>query len=345
MPSLRILILYNEPVLPAEHPDFASEHEIVETASFVAQALSRRDFEIAQFGLGRDLQRLVELAHTFRPDAIFNLFENSETEAEVAETIELLGIPFTGCPAVAIRTARLKHVAKTMLQQCGLPTPRFLSVDKDSVPVWNHASPAIVKPAAQDGSLGLDHGSVVTNQDRLVQRVRHLLGVYGPPVLIEEFIEGRELNVGLIESPTLRTLPHAEILFHAREAGYWSILTYDAKWKTGCKDDLATPRVCPAEVAPELALELEDLAKRAFRLLSCRDYVRVDFRVSPAGRPYILEVNPNPDFHPAAGLASALQAAGISHEQCAIDLVERALARRTNPSNDILPAGNIKIGS
>jgi D-alanine-D-alanine ligase len=168
---------------------------------------------------------------------------------------------------------------------------------------------------------------VVTNQEALDQRVALLLERYGPPVLVEQFLRGREFNVGLIEAPDLRVLPVSEILFVDKDPGYWPIVTYDAKWKPGTRDYEATPPRYPAAVTPRLAERLGDLARRAFRLLGCRDYARVDFRVRAGGRPYILEVNPNPDFSPTAGLSGGLASAGLTHAQFTVDLVQAALAR------------------
>jgi D-alanine-D-alanine ligase len=112
-----------------------------------------------------------------------------------------------------------------------------------------------------------------------------------------------------------------------RDPKYWPIVTYDAKWKPGSRDYEATPPRYPAEVNARLAERLGALARQAFRLLGCRDYARVDFRVRPGGKPYILEVNPNPDFQPTAGLTGGLKSAGLSHEQFTLDLVRRALGR------------------
>jgi D-alanine-D-alanine ligase len=162
----------------------------------------------------------------------------------------------------------------------------------------------------------------------LEERVAALLGRYGPPVLVEEFIDGRELIVGLIEGPGLQPLPVAEIVFEDRKAGCWPIVTYAAKWDPESREYQATPPRYPADIPAELAGRLGELAVRTFRLLGCRDYGRVDFRVSGAGEPYVLEVNPNPDFSPDAGLAGGLKAAGLRHAWFTARLVENALARR-----------------
>jgi len=202
-----------------------------------------------------------------------------------------------------------------------------LLVEDANVPDCSLEWPVIVKPALLDGSVGLDQGSVVCNQQELQQRVACLLDRYGPPVLLEEFIRGREFNVSVVELPELTVLPVAEILFMENKPGYWPIVTYDAKWRPESPEYVSTPPTYPAKMAPRLAKRLSDIAKEAFRLTGCRDYGRIDFRVRAPGRPYILEVNPNPDFNPEAGMSAALKVAGISFEQFAVQLVLNALAR------------------
>jgi D-alanine-D-alanine ligase len=134
-------------------------------------------------------------------------------------------------------------------------------------------------------------------------------------------------------------LPIGEILFVDDDPNYWPIVTYDGKWKPETRDYKSTPPCYPATVAPRLAERVNDLAKRAFRLLGCRDYARVDFRVKPPGKPYILEVNPNPDFSPTAGLAGGLQAAGITLGQLAVELAQGALVRGRGAKREKAIAG------
>ncbi len=336
LPAARVLILYNEPVLPADHPDAVSEREILETVEAVHDYLTAAGYGVSRLAVGRDPAPLLSGLCEHRPDVVFNLFEGladvGHTEAHVAGLLDWLGLPFTGCPHQALSLARDKHLAKYLLQGAGLPTPGFFVVEDLPVPDCPLDWPVIVKPANQDASVGLDQGSVVTDQLRLSDRVAHLLGAYGPPVLVEQFIAGRELNVGLIEAPDLRVLPPSEILFQEAGPEYWPIVTYDAKWKPGSRDYEATPPRYPAEVSPRLREKLEALAARAFRVLGCRDYARVDFRVRAVGEPYILEVNPNPDFSPTAGLAGGLASAGLTHAQFTLQLVERALARGRQPA-------------
>jgi D-alanine-D-alanine ligase len=337
MRSPRILILYNEPVLSADHPDAESEHEILYTVEVVSKTLLQAGFEVARLGASHDPDVLLSGLRAQRPDAVFNLFEGTAddggNEAYVAGLLEWLGIPFTGSPFHTLTLARHKHLTKDLLKGAGLPTADFMVVEELPVPDCRLAWPVIVKPATQDASVGLDQGSVVTDQQALNARVVQLLKSYGPPVLIEEFIRGREFNVALIEAPELRVLPISEIVFVEKDPSYWPIVTYDAKWKPGSRDYEATPPRYPAKVGPTITKKLTALASRAFRLLGCRDYARVDFRVRPPASPYILEVNPNPDFSPTAGLAGGLASAGLTHANFTVDLVRAALARGKKASS------------
>jgi D-alanine-D-alanine ligase len=326
----RVAILFNEPVLPPGHPDSESEHEILYTVAAVHETLSAAGYAVDRLGVARDPYALVSGLRRLRPDVVFNLFEGladfAHTEAHVAGVLEWSGLPFTGSPFQTLSLARSKDLTKHLLRGAGLPTPEFFVVEDLPVPPCPLEWPVIVKPALQDASVGLDQGSVVTTQHGLNERVALLLDAYGPPVLVEQFIRGRELNVAVIEAPDLRVLPPSEILFTAGEPGYWPIVTYDAKWKPGSRDYEATPPRYPADVTPRLREKLEVLARKAFRLLGSRDYARVDFRVR-AGKPYILEVNPNPDFSPTAGFAGGLASAGLTHAGFTVRLVEAALAR------------------
>jgi D-alanine-D-alanine ligase len=336
MPPPRVLILYNEPVLPPTHPDAESEHEVLFTVDAVSANLAKAGFHVSRLGAHHNPGALLAGLQAEQPDAVFNLFEGTgddgNTEAYVAGLLEWLDLPFTGSPFQALALARNKHLTKPLLRGAALPTPEFFVVEELPVPESPLAWPVIVKPATQDASVGLDQGSVVTDQRRLEERVAVLLNAYGPPVLVEEFIHGRELNVALIEAPDLRVLPVSEVLFTDKDPGYWPIVTYDAKWRPGSRDYEATPPRYPANVSPRLAERLGGLARRAFRLLGCRDYARVDFRLRPTGKPFILEVNPNPDFSPTAGLAGGLASAGITHAQFTVDLVRACLARHKVPA-------------
>jgi D-alanine-D-alanine ligase len=189
--------------------------------------------------------------------------------------------------------------------------------------------PVIVKPGNQDASVGMDQGSVVTSQAALEVRVAMLLERYGPPVLVEEYIAGREFCVGLFERPELVALPMAEYEFLTTDdAGVWPIITYEGKWKPGTQDYEMSPMRFPAlNVPPELADRVRTIALEAYRLFDCRDYARLDFRVRPPADPFILEINSNPGLSPEAGFAIGLESMGLTWASLVEQLVENALRR------------------
>jgi D-alanine-D-alanine ligase len=328
----RVLILYNEPVLPPDHPDAESEHDILYTADVVSRSLMQAGFPVARLGVAPSPRALLDGLADHPAEVVFNLFEGTATdgdcEACVAATLEWLRIPFTGSPSQALCLARSKPLTKQLLRGAGLPTAEFLVVEgTDPCPRNTIGWPVIVKPGREDASIGIEQASVVTDQAALEARVEYVRARYGAPVLVERFIRGREFNVGLTELPDLRMLPVSEILFVEKSAGYWPIVSFDAKWRPGTRDFVATPPVNPAPMEPELAREVERLAKAAFRVVGCRDYARVDFRIDEEGRPYILEVNPNPCIAPAAGFAAGLDTAGITHPRFLAELVGAAAKR------------------
>jgi D-alanine-D-alanine ligase len=331
MKSTRVLILYNEPVLPPSHPDAESEHEIYFTVDEVEKVLVAAGFNVSRLGASREPAKMAAALEKKKADVVFNLFEGTAdqpgTEAVVAGLLEWLQIPFTGSPSQCLCLSRTKHITKTLLQGAGLPTAEFFVVEQGPVLTCPIPWPVIVKPAGQDASVGLDQGSVVCDLESLNARVELLIKNYGGPILVEQFIRGREFNVAVIENPTVQILPISEIRFIDKDPNFWPIVTYDAKWAPGTRDYDSTPPDYPARVSPRLKERVENLAREAFLLMGCRDYARVDFRVKPNGKPYILEVNPNPDFSPNAGLSGGLNSAGSSHAQFTLALVNRALTR------------------
>jgi D-alanine-D-alanine ligase len=327
-----VLILFNHPLLPEDHPDSDSEHSILYVVELMDGILKEAGYRVSQLGIKQDPTVLWRELDRRKPDVVFNLFEgnldDTETESYVAGLLQWKGIPFTGSPPQTLTMARAKHTTKLLLRGAGLPTADFIVMDHLPVPDCKLEFPVIVKPARQDASVGLDQESVCTDQYQLEQRASYIYETYGAPVLIEEYLCGREFNVALLELPVLEALPPAEIVFPSERPGYWPILTYDGKWRPGTPDYDTTPPKFPADISPRLARRLTTIAKKAYQVLGCRDYARVDFRLNALGRPCVLEVNPNPEISDHAGFAGCLRSADISHPEFIRRLVEQALTRR-----------------
>lgn len=332
MAKTNVLVLHNQPLLAANHPDADSEHTIVGIAEDIARILTSGEFVVRRLGLGADPAVLWNELQEHRPDVVFNLFEgnldNTETESYVAGLLDWAGIPYTGSPFQTLVLARAKHTTKFLLKGAGLPTANFLVVDELPMPDCQLEYPVIVKPAKQDASVGLDQESVCIDAPQLQRRVRYILETYGAPVLVEEYLSGREFNIALVELPDLQYLPPAEILFPQEKPGAWSILTYAGKWSPGtCDYDLTPPRY-PADIPGAMARKLGRLAMKAYRLLGCRDYARVDMRMKANGKPYILEVNPNPEISTQAGFAGCLGSAKMPHRDFILRLARHAQTRQ-----------------
>ena len=343
MPSPRILVLYNEPILPLDHPDSAAEDDIGGTVNTVVRTLRGAGFRVAREGIGNDLSALAEGLLEHSPDAVFNLFEGLSdrpfTESVVAGMLEWLSVPFTGSPSDTLALARDKQRTKHLLQGAKLPTAPFFTVDHLPVPKCKLEWPVIVKPANQDASCGIEQESVVQDQRELEERVALMLSIYGGTILVEQFVTGREFLVSVVEGApdergrcTPMVLPAAEIVF--KDPNLWPIYSYNAKWAKTSDEYLATPMHVPVILPYRQMDEIADIARRAFRLLGCRDYARVDLRVTADGRPFILEVNPNP-YIDSVAMIEGMAAIGSVHSAFIVDMTRAALSRR--PPRTVAP--------
>src|SRR5437762_10069156 len=280
-------------------------------------------------GLGHHVQKLPVrhdcrwLAACRRADLVFNLCEGvhgvAVWEDHVAAMLEFAGIPFTGCGSWTLATCRRKAVANTLLAQEGLPVPRWTlarGTSPDDFPL-----PAIVKPAAEDASAGLDRGSVVSDRKTLRSRVAVMTEQF-EEVLVQEYVAGREFNVGFVGT---RVLPISEIDFSRMPEGAWPILTYAGKWEAGSPDDLGSVPVCPANIPQKLADRLVRVAEAAWRVSQGKGYGRVDLRLDDQGRVWILDVNPNPDLNDDAGLSRMAKAAGWDYAELVRRIAEVGL--------------------
>lgn len=334
MPEPRVLILFNQPVLPADHPDRGSEEDVLYSVKVVGDSLKAVGIPVDTFGVTDDLSRLLTRLQAGDFDVAFNLYEGtadrSVTEVYFTGLLEWLGVAYTGCPSFTLSVARNKPVAKRLFQAAGVRTAEFAEVTTPDVPGW-HTYPAIVKPAAEDASVGIDQGAVVKNRAELQARVTYVLDQYGPPVLVERYIPGREVQVSLIDlrgTGHPAVLPFAEIAFQPPDgANLWPIYTYTAKWHEESEEYKRAPVVVGVQMPPAVAAELAAVAVRVYHLLGARDYARVDTRVTPDGEVFVLEMNPNPAVT-SLMIDEGLPSVGFTYDTFIAALVRNAAARR-----------------
>lgn len=307
--------------LTADRPD---EDDVIDAARAISAALAARGYDSPIVTLDLDLTELERLAAR-RPHVVFNLVEAIRGDGRLGPiacaVLEHLRLPFTGAGSLAYTQNTSKLLMKALLRANGLPSPDW----------WTGAAPTehavIVKSVLEHASYGMDHGSIVAGGNaarEIAARERR----FGGQFFCEAFIEGREFNVSVLETADgPRVLPIAEMCFDGLPPEIPTIVDYAAKWDPGCIAYNDMKRGFGLEERePDLADRLRGLTLACCTAADLRGYARVDFRVDPQGRPFILEFNANPCLAPDAGFAAALAAAGISYE-CGIETIVEAAYR------------------
>ena len=303
----------------------APEVQLLDAIEAVETALMEWATEVVRVPVNND-GRWVERVRRGKFDLVFNLCEGIDGEAvheaRVISVLELLGIPFTGSSSWTTALTLRKNVVNGLLDRAGLPVPRWAYIRRGDE-IKGVGFPAICKPVAEDASVGIEQRSVVRSMRALTARVQAMFDGWDE-VLVQRFIDGREVNVGILGD---EILPIAEIDFGEMPEGMWHIVSYRSKWETGSDEDLGAKPNCPADLSEELANELIQIARAAWNVVGGEGYGRCDFRIDQSGRPWLLEVNANPDISPGAGLARMAGVATIGYSQLIRKICDCALAR------------------
>ncbi|MEX0892589.1 MAG: D-alanine--D-alanine ligase [Gemmatimonadota bacterium] len=319
--SLRVALLHDPAAeRPGAPPDACG---VAEALAAVAKALQEAGHTPCLVPACGTLDHWLAALGALAPDVVFNLCEGTGAdeldEVRVAAAVADLGLPHTGSPAATLARARHKGSTNALLAAAGVPVADWTLVEDAALPAWD-VWPAIVKPAAEDASVGIGAGSVVEDRAGL----QRALAAAPRPALVQRYLPGREFNVAFVGTTVL---PVAEICFDAWRTDAFPRVTYAAKWAAGSADDLGTRPVCPAPLDATATACLQALAREAWAVVGGTGYGRVDLRMDAAGTPHVLEVNPNADLAPDAGLARMAAAAGWSYTE----LVERILAAALAP--------------
>jgi len=323
----RVLVLYNcdYDSAPGEtvedDKDDKDRSAVAQAANEVRDAVEAYGYEAQLSGVyGDDVAHCLNHIREVAPDLIFNLTESlnqdSRNEIVFPAILDMLGIPFTGSGALGLGLCLHKPKAKDILRARGVPTPASCVIEraKDAAGV-DLPYPLFVKLAHEDASVGIRHDNVVHNKRALVRRIRDLLEEYHQPVLIERYVEGREVNVTLLGNARVTVLPFHEIDFSKLPPDRPRIVSYAAKWDESSPEYMGTVPVPVKDISPITKAAIERAAIGAFRALELRDYGRVDFRIAEDGTPYVIDVNPNCDISPDAGVARAARAGGMKYPQ------------------------------
>jgi D-alanine-D-alanine ligase len=307
--------------------DFQEEFDSPVTIDAIAAALEGLGHEVERLGDGREL--LERLLHR-PPDFVFNIAEGHgigrSREARVPAVLEMLAIPYTGSDPLALSVTLDKDCAKRLVQSTHVKVPRWT--------VWGPDEPldeigtrdclpwtAIVKPAWEGSSKGIRGKCVVDAPGELIEAIENHRRAYRQPILVEEYIEGEELTVGIVGNSPPRIIGVMRVLPKRKEERF--IYSLEVK-----RDYLQRVEYeCPAKMPPGRLRAVEEAALNVYRTLGCRDVARIDFRLRD-GTPYFLEVNPLPGLNPeSSDLVILARLAGWSYEQLIESILEAAVAR------------------
>ena len=300
------------------------------------QAIEACDHTVQSLPVDAAVEPVVRTLSTTSPDLVFNLAESfggkSALESNVAALLNLLGLRYTGSSPAGLLLAGDKSLTKQVLSFHGISTPEFATVFRGALD-WagDIAFPVIVKPPQEDASLGISSNSVVHDLRELFTRIDELQSTFQQPVLVEQFVEGREFYVGVLGNANAHALPVMELDFSGFPAGVPHIASWEAKWGddgAGSGAQFAGTRsIFPTDVAPPLVERMQRIAVEAFHALRLRDYARIDLRVTSADEIFVIEVNPNCYLERDSEFSRAAAEGGLSYEALIARILELALGR------------------
>jgi len=340
MKKLRILALMHESMVPPRNisgvdvtaADWKMEFDVVETLDYVGH-------DVRSLGVGSDLGVIRRAIKELKPHIVFNLLEDFHDVAiydqNVVSYLELLRIPYTGSNPRGLLLARDKALSKQLLAYHRISVPEFAVFRMGRVArrPKRLQFPLIVKSLTYDGSAGISQASVVEDEQKLQERVQFVHKSLGTDAIVEHYIEGRELYVGLLGNLRLRIFPVWEMHFSKLPEDARPIATGRVKFNSKYQKKYGI-RTDQAKDLPEETLQrIERLCKRTYRILGLSGYARIDLRLDTAGRIHVLEANPNPQLAYGEDFAESAERAGISYEELLQRIIN--LGRRWQPDRHL----------
>jgi D-alanine-D-alanine ligase len=335
MKKKRVLVLCHPELIPPETLEGYTEREILywRTEYDIVQTLRAWGHEVATLGVQEDLAPIRETVVNWKADIVFNLLDSFHGEAiycqNVASLLELMRIPYTGCNPRGLVLSQGKDLSKKLLKYHRIPVPAFavFPMRRKVKRPPKLEFPLIVKSLIEDASLGISQASVVDNDDKLEERVTFIHERLGTAAIAEQYIDGREIYVGVYgDLERMRALPVWELQFQRLAAGTLPIATASVKHDPVYQKRRGVEQGPALDLPPALASRIQTMAKRICRTLEIDGYARVDFRLTPDGIPYYIEANPNPEIAEDEEFASAAKHEGTSYT----DLLNRLLALGIN---------------
>jgi len=337
MRKRRILVLVHADLVPPDDIAGRPDAEVLEykTEYDVVTTLREMDHEVRPLGLYDDMAPLRQALKEFKPHIVFNLLEEFRGEPmldqNVVSYLELVQVAYTGCNPRGLMIARDKALSKKILHYHRIRVPRFAVVPAGRKlkrkPV-RLEYPLIVKSQVEEASIGIAEASVVYNDEKLAERIAFMHSQVGTNLILEQYVDGRELYVGVMGNSRLQTLPVWELEMSRLRSDAPKIATRQVKWNRKLQARRGVDIGPARDLPPEIERLLIKTTKRLYRLLQLSGYARVDFRLDADGRPYFLEANPNPDIGYGEEFAEAAESAGLDYGPLLNRLIAIGLSKR-----------------
>jgi D-alanine-D-alanine ligase len=335
MKRLRILVLMDPRLLPPDSIEGHTEQQINvwKTEYDVVSTLRTAGHEVRPLGVYDELKLIRDEIEGWKPHVVFSLLEHFHGDVmydqNVASFLELMRIPYTGCKSRGLVLARGKDLSKTLVHYHRISVPAFavFQMGRKVRRPPRLALPLIVKSVSEDASIAISQASVVDSDEKLAERVAFIHQRVGTAAIAEQYIEGRELYVGVLGNDRLRVLPVWELEFSNMAAGAWHIATEKVKHDTGYQERRGILQGPAKDLSPELYARIQRTAKRIYRTLELDGYARIDFRLAADGTLYFLEANPNPEIAESQEFATAALHDGISYPELLHRIVALGMQR------------------
>ena len=332
----RVLVLMHEDLVPPDSIEGLTDEQMApwKTEFDIIAGLEELGHEVEPLGVSTDLAPIGEAIERFQPHIAFNILEEFHGVAVydhyVVSYLELMRSAYTGCNPRGLMLAHDKALSKKVLGYHRVPVPRF-AVFPRGQKIKRPAKvqfPLLVKSLSEDGSIGIAQSSVVNNDQRLRERVELIHRQVGTDAIAEQYIDGRDLYVGVIGNQRLQTLPIWELVFTSLPDDALRIATEKVKWDVAYQKKVGVQTRAAEDLPNGAASRIARLCKRVYRLLGLSGYARLDLRLTPDGRVYLIEANPNPQLSYGEDFAESAEHIGISYEQLLQRIVNLGLSYR-----------------
>ncbi len=328
---LKVLMLFDLsiPLTPDQYEEYFKTDDW-ESERNIYKTLQNLGHDVKPFGLHNDLNELIQMIKSYEPDLVFNLNEAFRGERKlsphIVSMLEMLGIPYTGCSPEALHICKDKGLAKKILSYHRVHVPNFL-ISRKSSPLRGLGDlkfPVFIKPLDLEASEGISQLSFAEDKESALDRVKYLHERYETSVIVEEYVDGRELYIGVIGNEKLQAFPPRELYFRHVPENEPKFASFRAKWDDNYRKKWGI-KTAPMQLDPDLEAQAFELAKRIYRALNMSGYGRIDFRMTSDNRFVCLEANPNPSIEKNSDFALSAVKAGMSYEDVVQKIINLAL--------------------